>query len=65
MIQARSLNISKLMDIMPPGTVDPTPYLYNNGLYAITGLMAMSCVAHSMIRPVKAHHFEENKEGSP
>lgn len=43
---------------MPAGTIDPTPFLYNNGLYAITGLMAMSCVAHALVRPVNPKHFE-------
>jgi len=30
------------MEIAPSGTTDPSPFLYNNGLYAMTGLMVMA-----------------------
>jgi MFS family permease len=33
MINAKTLTIEKLMELTPPGTVDPTPYLYNTTLY--------------------------------
>jgi len=37
---------------MPEGTQDPSPYLYNNGLFAMAGLMGVGCVAHSLVKPV-------------
>ncbi len=41
-----------LMDIVPPGTLDPTPTLYNTALYSMSGLLAVAFVCNSLIRPV-------------
>lgn len=49
---ANAITISRLMEIAPPGTADPTPMLYNEACYAICGLLAMSAVANGFIRPV-------------
>jgi hypothetical protein len=33
------LTISKLIDIMPAGTIDPSPFIYDTTLYTMAGLM--------------------------
>ena len=50
---AKSLSISKLVVLAPPGTMDPTPHLYDTTMYALTGLMAVSVVAHLLVQPIK------------
>ena len=40
------------MELVPPGTPDPTPTLYNDSMYAVCGLLAVSAAANAFIRPV-------------
>lgn len=35
LIASKTLTISKLMALAPPGTVDPTPYLYDTTMYTM------------------------------
>ena len=37
LMAAKSLSISKLMVLAPPGTVDPMPHLYDTSMYAYAG----------------------------
>ena len=52
MLAAKSLSISKLLVLAPPGTIDPTPHLYDTTMYALSGLMAVAVVAHGLVRPL-------------
>jgi len=60
LIEAKTLTISKLMTIMPPGTIDPTPFLYNNTMYTMAGLVGLGAMMHFMVRPVNPKFFEKN-----
>lgn len=51
LVASKTLNISKLLTLCPPGTLDPTPYLYNTTMYTLSGAMVVACVAHSFVRP--------------
>lgn len=51
MIEAKTLTIAKLMNIVPPGTADPSPFLYNTTMYTMTGLMAASVLLNAMVKP--------------
>ena len=46
------VSIPRLLELVPEGTPDPTPMLYNDACYVVCGLLAMSAVANGMIRPV-------------
>jgi len=59
LIETKTLTISKLMTIMPQGTVDPTPFLYNNTMYTMAGLVSLAAALHFMVRPVNAKYFEK------
>ena len=52
LIAAKSLSISKLMVLAPPGTLDPMPHLYDTSMYTYAGLMTTAVVAHAMVRPM-------------
>lgn len=41
------------MDIAPAGTLDPTPTLYNNALYSMSGLLACAFICNAMIKCVR------------
>lgn len=44
--------ISRLMEIAPAGTIDPTPFLYDTTCYFAAGLIAVSALANMAIRPL-------------
>jgi len=52
LLAAKSLSIGKLMVLAPPGTIDPTPHLYDTTMYALSGLMAVAFVAQGLVRPL-------------
>ena len=60
LIEAKTLTISKLMTIMPQGTVDPSPFLYNNTMYTMAGLVSVAAMLHFMVRPVDQKYFEKD-----
>jgi len=62
LIEAKTLTISKLMTIMPPGTVDPSPFLYNNTMYTMAGLAGLGAMLHFLVKPVDNKYFEAEPE---
>jgi MFS family permease len=57
LIAEQTVTIAKLMEIVPPGTVDPTPSLYNFTMYLMVGLLAIALLANATMRPVAARHY--------
>ncbi|CAN0270130.1 unnamed protein product [Ectocarpus fasciculatus] len=47
------------MELVPAGTPDPTPFIYDSTLYTMAGLMGVAAVAHSTIRPMNPKYFEK------
>lgn len=56
LVAANTVSVSKLMEIVPEGTVDPTPGLYNTTMYAMAALLVVAFFANAAIRPVASHH---------
>eukprot|EP01036_Dinobryon_divergens_P035924 gene35924-46640_t len=52
LLQAKALTINKLMVLAPPGTMDPTPHLYDSTMMTMGGLMVLASVTHAMVRPL-------------
>lgn len=52
LIDAKTITIARLLDLMPAGTIDPTPFLYDSTCYAAAGLMGVSLLANLAIRPL-------------
>ncbi len=59
LIHAKVVTISKLMNILPPGTVDPSAFLYDNGMYTISGIIAFGAICNTFVKPVDKSCFEE------
>lgn len=51
LIAAKTINISKLLALCPPGTLDPTPHLYDVPMYTLSAFAATAFVAHYMVKP--------------
>ena len=60
LIKAKTVTISKLMEIVPAGTIDPTPSLYNTTMYAMACLLVIAFFSNLLIKPVNKKHFVEN-----
>ena len=53
LLAAKTLNIGKLLALTPPGTIDPTPHLYDTTMYTLSAVAATAFVAHSLVKPYK------------
>jgi len=60
LVAAKSVTVSKLMELVPEGTVDPTSSLYNSTMYAMAGLLFIALIANFFMKPVNEKHFVEN-----
>ena len=60
LVANKTVTLSKLMSIAPPGTINPSATLYNSTMYLMAGLLAIAYVANAMISPVHSkHHLSE------
>ncbi|MGR9093018.1 MAG: OFA family MFS transporter [Gammaproteobacteria bacterium] len=56
LVEAKTVTIAKLMEIAPPGTVDPTSGLYNETMYLMAVLLLIALLANAFMRPVHPKH---------
>lgn len=60
LVEAKTVTIAKLMEIMPAGTIDPTAQLYNTTMYLMASFLFIALIANALMRPVHAkHHMTE------
>lgn len=60
LIQSKTVTLSKLLDLLPPGTPDPSSTLYNSTMYLMAGLLILAAVANVLIKPVDARHAAQD-----
>lgn len=56
LVEQRTVTIARLMEIAPPGTVDPTSGLYNSTMYLMAVLLGVALVCNALMRPVHPRH---------
>ena len=60
LVEQKTVTINRLMELVPPGTVDPTPFVYDKTLLAMAGLQAMAFLCNAAMRPVDPRlHIKE------
>ncbi|HIF51025.1 MAG TPA: MFS transporter [Thiotrichaceae bacterium] len=60
LIAAKTVTISKLMEIVPEGTIDPTSGLYNSTMYLMAVILFVALIANATMRPVSPkHHMKD------
>ena len=60
LVAAQTVTIARLMEIVPEGTIDPTPSLYNRTMYLMAAMLAVGLVSNYLMKPVSAkHHLTE------
>eukprot|EP00823_Brevimastigomonas_motovehiculus_P000185 TRINITY_DN1029_c0_g1_i1.p1 TRINITY_DN1029_c0_g1~~TRINITY_DN1029_c0_g1_i1.p1 ORF type:complete len:617 (-),score=164.91 TRINITY_DN1029_c0_g1_i1:505-2355(-) len=60
LIQSKVLTCNRLMQIMPAGTPDPSPFLFNNVMYTMATFVALASLTHLALRPVAKKYFEQD-----
>ncbi|MBL8828108.1 MAG: OFA family MFS transporter, partial [Planctomycetaceae bacterium] len=58
LIAAKTVDIAKLLELAPSGTVDPSCQLYDTTMYLMAGLLAVAFVANAKVQPVASVHHE-------
>lgn len=56
LLSKKTVTIAKLMELVPPGTVNPSATLYNTTMYLMAGLLAIALVANLLVKPVDERH---------
>ena len=49
LLETKTVTISKLMEIAPVGTVDPTPSIYDSTMFAMSGVMGAALLCNALI----------------
>jgi MFS family permease len=57
LVSAQTVNIARLMEIAPAGTVDPTPSLYNSTMYLMAVLLVIGLLSNALMKPVTKEHY--------
>jgi len=61
LVASNTVTISRLMEIAPAGTTDPTSSLYNSTMVLMAALLAIALVSNALMRPVDPkHHLVED-----
>ncbi len=62
LVASNTVTISRLMEIVPAGTIDPTSSLYNSTMILMAVLLAIALVSNALMRPVDPkHHLAETR----
>ncbi|MBX7080549.1 MAG: OFA family MFS transporter [Nannocystaceae bacterium] len=59
LVAAKSVTIAKLMDLVPPGTPDPSSGLYDSTMILMAVLLAIALVVNLRVKPVDPRHYAE------
>ena len=56
LIQQKTVSIARLMEIAPPGTIDPSSSVYNTTMYLMAALLGIALISNALMRPVHSDH---------
>lgn len=63
LVAAKTVTINRLMELVPEGTPDPTPFVYDKSLYLCAGLSSLAFLTNATLRPLsKDLHSNDSKE---
>jgi hypothetical protein len=48
------------MHMVPDGTPDPSPFVYDTTMYAMAALMGCAALSHALVKPVAAKYHEQD-----
>ncbi|RYG65939.1 MFS transporter, partial [archaeon] len=63
LIATKTLTINKLLAASPFPTLDPSPYLYDNTMYTLAGLMGVAALTHGLVHTQRVKSIAGRNEG--
>lgn len=60
LVASKTVTISRLMELAPAGTIDPSSTLYNTTMYIMAALLVVALVANLLVRPVNSKHHAKD-----
>ena len=64
LIEKQTVTLAKLLEISPPGTVDPTPSLYNTTMYLMAFLLLIALISNAFMKPVHPKHYMKGEKSA-
>ena len=64
LVDQKLVTIPRLLELLPSGTQDPTPLLYNTTCYGIGALLAVAWISNSMIQRVDKSKLTQHQNSS-
>lgn len=58
LVDAKVVTIARLMEIAPPGTPNPTVFLYDTAFYSVGGLVTIAALSNACLRKMDEKYFE-------
>lgn len=56
LVKAKTVTIQNLLEILPPGTPDPTSQVYNKTMIVMACLLGIALIANFLVKPVDSKH---------
>jgi len=63
LVDAKAVTVARLMEIAPPGTLHPAPFLFDTTFYATGGIVVGAAVSNALLHKMDEKHFEKEDEG--
>ena len=60
LVKAKTVTIQNLLEILPPGTPDPTSQVYNKTMIVMACLLGIALIANFLVKPVNTRHHMRN-----
>eukprot|EP00298_Acanthocystis_sp_HF-20_P014451 c20775_g2_i1.p1 GENE.c20775_g2_i1~~c20775_g2_i1.p1 ORF type:complete len:648 (-),score=292.20 c20775_g2_i1:128-2071(-) len=73
LLKTNTVTINRLMEIVPQGVTDPTPFLYNSTMYTVSGVLCIALLCNITMKPLNPNlmksdanpnTFEEYDDGN-
>ena len=61
LVEANAVNIPRLLELCPTGTVDPTPFLYDPAFRTMGVVLGVGALANFAITPVNEKYYEKEE----
>lgn len=60
LVKAKTVTIQNLLEILPPGTPDPTSQVYNKTMIVMACLLGIALIANFLVKAVDSKHHMKN-----
>jgi MFS family permease len=62
LLDAKTVTINRLMELVPAGTIDPTPYVYDKTLYVCAGLQSVAFLTNQLLKPIPPEKWMKEED---